>query len=226
MNEPSTFAQPARLAAHQLPRPRTDRSPTARELLNIAQKELESVKAFLAYDKSWPISARVQEDTSEDPRIASFKSGVGDSLSVLFPRLLCIRPLAEDYMKAFSDLRRGKGKIEQVPDKHTRRGGWIGFFIKERGLPPRNRTTMALRLGQKIIHIEREVDMPGISLVLLPVLCKCERLASSELKRLVELLRSGSYPELMETARMLSLKLVQYQLLYNRCIGNNPHHGQ
>jgi hypothetical protein len=183
---------------------RVPRRHAAEDVLNKANDDLELLQEFLGKDHSIIIQTLVV-DSDRHARIAFWSIDSGDRMLNLFFRLLCTRDLTTEYIYTSSNYRQGAAR--------GRRHGSTMTFIRDRGLPERP-TKNALKVGQKLLDIERQTDIPGISLVLMPAWYMFERF--SEVEILATLLLHGDYAELKDVAHIMSKVLSFYQRWYSR----------
>jgi hypothetical protein len=170
------------------------------DLLAKALEDLEITQEFLEIDHTAAIH-QFQCPPEEHLRTAPYNSiSISQPLNLL--RILCVRDLALDYIYAWQGSK---------PLLQRRRYGTIDPFAAERGLPE-GVTRKALKIGQKLIDLESQCGIPGISLVLLPAWYMFEHF--SEVEELAKLILSDEFETFRHYCVLASLILSTYQKLY------------
>lgn len=189
---------------------------SAETIIHTAEENLELVRKFLLKDQTGAIFRSAYE-LGNDPRTAvlSLRSGDG-GFEVSLLRLLACRFLAL-RRRQFFPVGIVKGGIQQR--SKSKRMGSGRPFIKAMGLPLTNQTEDGLKRGEKVLQIEDETGVPGISLALLPCLAKFDHLYSDEIRRVPRVFASQPLVLGAAQASEWSQLLRSYQTVYNRHVG-------
>jgi hypothetical protein len=171
---------------------------TAEHILRKAAEDVEIVQEWLEMDHTATVY-RFQVPSGENARTAAYSYKPESQLFRLL-RLHCARDLAFDYMHVW--------QRSKLPE---RRYGSTGDFVQKRGLPEKI-TKKALKSGQKLIRLEEQCGIPGISLVLLPAWYMFEHF--TEIDELAKLLLIGQFKELYSLGVAVSQVLSTYQDVY------------
>jgi hypothetical protein len=173
---------------------------TPEDILDKALADFEITQEFLEIDHTAEIYY-FQAPVGEHPRTAAYNIK-SKSHPLNLPRLLCVRDLAIDYTHTWQDSeQRLRAKVH----------GTIDSFVVARGLPE-GITRKALKIGQKLIDLEKQSGIPGISLVLMSAWYMLEHF--SKIDELVELLWSDKYIKICSYGACMSPKISTYQGLY------------
>lgn len=190
---------------------RPKKSFTAEKVLQKARTELESLRQFLKHDLT-RIARSIKIGPGEDPRTSSVSASA--TLPDRFRRLLCVRSLRSRHLRSWHDLPENRGKT-QVPDISSRTEGWTESFINKYKFLDKKRAKQGLKIGYQINDMERNTNIAGISVVLMPAWYMFEHFYPQERERLRNLLHGKAYERLLETAKWATPLLETYQLIYD-----------
>jgi hypothetical protein len=171
---------------------------TAKGILDKVLEDEEIIREFLEKEHTDTVY-HSRRPPGENARTAAYNAQP-DNQPFNLLRLLCVRDLAIDYMHIWQ-----RSKLQ------GRRYGTIDGFVQKRGLPD-GITRKALKIGQKLIDLENQCGISGVSLVLLPAWYMFEHF--SEIEELARLLLSDQLDGLRSYSVSMSAVLSTYQELY------------
>jgi hypothetical protein len=178
----------------------SSRTETAVSVLRIAVAKLSETVRFLK--ENGDLTNMILETVikADDPRTA-FLSGSTDLPSSL------LRALSTRYLV---------GKFEERYGEKPHRK--IKKFLMEEGLSG-STVTNTIKTGRKPYELEEGVEIPGVWIPLTPVLSKLTHLPADEAGAMIECLRGGGYPELVDVAINTSILWVECLKLFTNYVG-------
>ncbi|BCR83552.1 uncharacterized protein ACHE_10954S [Aspergillus chevalieri] len=193
-----------------------NRAEDAESFLEKTEKKLDSVREFFHVDQT-AIIRRIHLCEGQDPRIVflSAKEKGRSTISNQFKRLLAVRFLALQYEKWLMHTTGEPLEAALCNNRLHNHGQWKAFIRKQR-LPGKSQCRGWVESGQKLLKIERETCIPGISLAFIPVLPRIPHLYNAELENSINSLKHG-YPEIRELAQDLE-KFSDYFDTYSKYI--------
>ena len=201
----------------------------ATALLDEVTKKLLDTRRFFKDDQTPLIAGICASEHYTDPRMVSLLGRKGTKckqpMGELFKRMLAIRFLSMEY-EGWSAEKSGQPPGSQYQTNRPANHGLCKLFIREQSLPDTSRVRGWFMCGQKLLQIEREVGIPGISLVLTCLLPKFPHFYGPELNNAIRLLNDGSYPDIIHTAIQFTVEFEDLQDLYAKKMGLNQSLGQ
>ncbi|KAA8647908.1 uncharacterized protein ATNIH1004_006610 [Aspergillus tanneri] len=189
------------------------RAVTACDILNGASDKIGELVAFFERDQTSLIDEINLYEDQQDMRTTFLRKrpnrGRNPTISELFQRLLAMRFLSvayEDWLEHSSGIPPNKWYHSRRPPNH----GLCRTFIREHQLPDTSQARGWFECGQKLRRIEREVGIPGISAVMVPVLPKFPHFYDSEIGNTIRLLKNGAYADLQGLAVKLTTEFTGY----------------
>ena len=197
----------------------------ATALLNEVQERLHDTTKFFKDDQTPLIAGIWTSGHYTDPRTVCLSGSKSEPpMGEQFKRMLAIRFLSMKYEEWQGQERLGlppgllpDGQCQKKPPPNH---GLCGRFIREQSLPNTSQVRNCFLGGQKLLHIEREVGIPGISLVLTCVLSKFPHFNDSEVTNAIHLLKKGSYPKVKDMAEKFNVEFGGFQDFYAKRIGS------
>lgn len=134
-------------------------------------------------------------------------------------RLLGARHLALQYDRWLAETGQGGlAHIDLLPSAYRSRHR----FLEHHNLPPTDRVRKILAVGERILRIERNIGVRGISLMLLPIFSTFSDMSRKKEDEIVNLLVShATYSGTIQIASIFSTVLDYYQVWYSRQVMPN-----
>jgi hypothetical protein len=178
----------------------SSRTETAVSILGVAGAKLSETVLFLKENNDLTNLILETVIKAGDPMTA-FLSGSTDLLSFL------LRALSTRYHV---------GKFEQKYNSRPSRK--MQKFLKEEGLSG-SAVTKAIKTGRKPYKVETSLEIPGVWILLMPVISKLTHLPVNEVNAMINCLIDGGYPELVDFARNSSILWVECLKLFTNYVG-------
>ena len=212
---------PDKVSSHLLAmaqQPKKSRAIEATALLDEVQEKLHETRKFFKDDQTSLIAGICTSEHYTDPRMVFSSGRKGQQpMGELFKRMLAIRFLSMKYEEWLLQYRPLGGQYQaNSPANH----GLCTHFIREQSLPNTSQVRNWFLWGQKLLRIEREVGIPGISLVLTCVLPKFPHFNDPEVINAIHLLKDDSYPGVKHMAEKFTVELDGLQDFYTKRIGS------
>lgn len=209
--------------------PKHKRAIKATALLDEVTKRLLNTRQFFKDDQTPLIAGICANEHDTDPRTVCLVGKEGTRCKQLmgehFKRMLAMRFLSMEY-EGWSAEKSGQLPGSQYQSDRPANHGLCKLFIREQSLPDTSRVRGWFMCGQKLLQIEREVGIPGISLVLTCMLPKFPHFHGPEVNNAIRLLNDGFYPDIIHTAIQLTVEFEDSQDLYAKKMGSNQSLGQ
>ena len=200
--------------------PKQSRAIEATALLNEVHERLDDTRSFFKDDQTPLIAGICTSEHYTDPRMVCLSGRKGKQpMGELFKRMLAIRFLSMKYEEWLGQHRLGLPPGGQYQANPPANHGLCKYFIREQSLPDTSQVRNWFMWGQKLLRIEREVGIPGVSLVLTCVLPKFPHFNDSEVTNAIYLLKDGFYPSVKQMAEIFTTELGGLQDLYAEIIG-------
>ena len=190
--------------------------PTVLEILDYASARMDATLKYFRTDRTMVIYS-IHATEAEHIRLTSLSLKDADPRDALLCRLCGARSLALEEQQLFPR--------QEATGSLPRTFGTGSRYLRRLGLQGSALAKDSLRLGQILLRIETSTRVPGISLVLLPVLPQIQSLRQEEEHSLVQLL-IRVYSEMIYHGKKLSPDLVGpcgYQASYNDRVCDGPH---
>jgi hypothetical protein len=178
----------------------SSRTETAVSILGVAGANLSKTLQFLKENSDPTILILETVIKAGDPMTA-FLSGSTNLLSFL------LRALSTRYHV---------GKFERKYNSRTSRK--MQKFLNEEGLSG-PAVTKAIKTGRKLYKVETSLEIPGVWILLMPVISRLTHLPVNEVNAMINCLSDGDYPELVDVARNLSMLWVECLKLFTNYVG-------
>lgn len=193
-----------------------NRAEDAESCLNKTEKELDSVRKFFHVDQTAIIRC-IRFCEGQDPRIVFLlaREKGRHTISNQFKRLLAVRFLALQYEEWLMHITGEPLGAALCNNRRHNSGQWKTFICDQR-LPGKSQCRGWVECGQKLLKIERETCIPGISLALIPMLPRIPHLYNAEVENSIYLLKHG-YPEIKKLSQDLE-KFLGYFDTYSKYI--------
>lgn len=193
----------------------------ATALLDKVKERLQDMREFFKDNQTPLIAGICTSKHHTDPRTVCLSGSKSKPpMGEQFKRMLTIRFLSVKYENWQGQERLGLPPDGQCQTKPPPNHGLCKRFIWEQSLPNTSQVCNCFLGGQKLLHIECEVGIPGILLVLTCVLSKFPHFNDSEVTNAIHLLKKGSYPEVKDMAEKFNVKFGSFQDFYTKRIGS------